>query len=459
MAVALVLVASACAWVGPRPAGDPPAGSELVGCDRAADTLVITNSSHLDPSCDYTGGVRITASDVTFDCRGALIRGATSGTGITIVSSADVDMADVTVQNCRTSGFLNGIRATRTGFRDLAAGVEYDHHLSDVMIKDSTVVGSRGVGIFVDGYVTRVTLTGLIVSGAGSTGIYLETGSRENTVAGNAFINNGYIENGPAGSLYDFAGTTLAFWGTGREGLAIDGSSDNVVRDNYFHGNSAGGIFLYTNCGEYPDRTRYFERRYPSDRNLITNNVFDGGWTAVWVGSRMGENVFPMECSNPPYFEGPVTQYILDRADDNVIRANQFDGPDYGVRVEDDGTQVLDNLFLGPDGRHHAIVVGTPHRTQYLGEPVRNARIEGNRSEIIANPNPFRWVHGVDGLTDVGNTAFGVPTSVCEGMTLPRGPFVMALEVGLPNPDGSIPPRPDLTFPVLDALPPCAPAN
>ncbi|MBK5289766.1 MAG: right-handed parallel beta-helix repeat-containing protein [Acidimicrobiia bacterium] len=431
----------------------------LIECDHAAAPLVIAVTSHLDPACDYTGGVTITASDITFDCQGAVIRGTTSGTGITIVSPVDVDMSNVTVQNCRTAGFLNGIRMTRTGFRDLAAGVEYEHHLRDIVIKDTSVVGSRGVGVYVDAYVTRVTLTGLIVSGAGSTGIYLETGSRENTVAGNSFINNGFVENGPGGSLYDFGGTTLAFWGTGREGLAIDGSSNNVVRDNWFHGNSAGGIFLYTNCGEYPDRTRYFERRYPSDRNVITNNVFDSGWTGVWVGSRMGENVFPMECSNVPYFEAPVTQYTLDRAADNVIRGNQFNGPDYGVRVEDDGTQVLDNLFLGPDAGHHAIVVGTPYRTQYLSDPVHNTRIQGNKSEIVGNPNPFRWVHGVDGLVDLDNTALGLPTAICEGVTLPRGPFVMALEVGLPNPDGSIPPRPDLAFPVLGPLPPCVGAT
>ena len=173
----------------------------------------------------------------------------------------------------------------------------------------------------------------------------------------------------------------------------------------------------------------------------------------------MGENVFPMECSNVPYFEAPVTQYTLDRAADNVVRDNQFNGPDYGVRVEDDGTQVLDNLFLGPDAGHHAIVVGTPYRTQYLGDPVHNIRIQGNRSEIVDNPDPYRWVHGVDGLTDLDNTALGQPTTLCEGATLPRGPFVMALEVGLPNPDGTVPPRPDLTFPVLGPLPPCVAAG
>lgn len=449
-------VAGACGWIGPRPAGDPPAGAVPIGCDQAAAPLVVSVSSYLDPSCEYTGGVRIVASGVTFDCRGARLVGADlTGSGITIVSPADTDMSGVTVQNCRTDGFLNGMRVTRNGFRELAVGVEYAHHLRDVTIKDSTVQHSRGVGVYVDGYVTEVTITGVLVQGAGSTGVYLETGSRQNTVEGNALIDNGFRENGPGGTLYDFNGTPIVYYGTGREGIAIDGSSDNVVRDNYFAGNSAGSVYLYTNCGEYPDRPAYFERRYPAVRNLITSNVFNGGWNGVWVGARMGENVYPMECSMTPYFEAPLTQYIRDRADHNVVEHNLFVNTDYGVRVEDDGTQVRDNLFFGPDGGHHAIVVGTPHRTRYLGDPVHDTAITGNRSAIVGNPNPYRWVHGVDGLVDVDNTALGAPTSLCEGATLPRGPFVMTLQIGLPNPDGSIPPWPGLVHPVLGPLPPC----
>lgn len=456
LAVVLAVVAGGCAWIGPRPSPEPPAGSVLVGCDRAADAVEVTVSSHLDPECIYTGGVRIVASEVSLDCRGAVIRGSGGGVGILIESPADVTMSDVTVRNCRTEGFLNGMKVTRAGFRELAAGVEYDHALRDVVIRDSTVSDSRGVGIFVDGYVTRVTLTGLAVQRAGSAGIYLETGSRANTVAHNLILDNGFRENGPGGSLFELDGTTLAYWGTGREGLAIDGSSDNVVLGNYFRGNSAGGVFLYTNCGEYPDRARYFERRYPSDRNVISTNVFDGGWHGVWVGSRMGENVFPMQCTNEPFFEAPFVTYILDRAADNVVTNNQFNATDYGVRVEDDGTKVLNNLFLGPGPGHHAIIVGTPKRTEVLGDPIHTTTVAGNRSEIVDHPDPFRWVHGVLGLVDLDNVALGAPSRFCEGVPPPRNPFVMTIEVGLPNPDGSIPPRPGLALPVLGPIPACA---
>jgi parallel beta-helix repeat protein len=189
---------------------------------------------------------------------------------------------------------------------------------------------------------------------------------------------------------------------------------------------------------------------------VIANNFFDGGWNGVWVGSRMGENVYPMQCSNEPFYEAGFVQYTLDRADDNTVRNNTFLNTDYGIRVEDDGTDVLDNTFSGSSGSHHAIIVGTPYRTQYLDDPIRDTTVTGNVSRITGNPNPFRWVHGVENLVDQDNVALGNVTPFCEGMPPPRGPFLMSLEIGFPNPDGSIPTRPDLKKPVLGPLPACS---
>ena len=126
---------------------------------------------------------------------------------------------------------------------------------------------------------------------AGSSGIYLETGSKQNLVERNHIDRNGFIENGAGGKAFSFLGADFWFWGVGREGISVDGSYENTIRSNVFSGNSAGGIFLYKNCGEYPDRNpdRWFERRDPADRNLIEDNLFFGGRNGIWVGSRMGE--------------------------------------------------------------------------------------------------------------------------------------------------------------------------
>jgi len=247
----------------------PDPGSQLIDCSQSGAPLVITVSSHLDPACTYTGGVRVAASGVVLDCQGASVQSApgAGGVGITVSTLSDTTMAGDVVRNCRVSGYLNSIRVTRTGFRSLAAGHEFDHTLSDVVIEDSEVSGSRGVGIYVDGYVNDVTIRRVAVIGAGSSGIYLEAGSRHNTVSGNVIHDNGFTENAGDGQLITLNGLQFRFWGIGREGLSIDGSSDNTVTGNSFAGNSAGGVFLYKNCGEYATQkpAQWWTRNYGAD--------------------------------------------------------------------------------------------------------------------------------------------------------------------------------------------------
>src|SRR5262245_2325425 len=113
--VALVAVAVACE----RPPLPPPApGSQVVGCDRAAERIVLTAASHLDRACTYTAGIDVVASSVTLDCQGATIRSApgAGGRGILIATPVGTPLHDVTVRNCHVEGFLNSLRVTRDGF-------------------------------------------------------------------------------------------------------------------------------------------------------------------------------------------------------------------------------------------------------------------------------------------------------------------------------------------------------
>src|SRR5262245_32053227 len=204
------------------PALDP--GSELITCDRARQRVDIPVRSQLDPACTWTRGVEILASNVTLDCQGAHIAAPDRRYGVYIHAPADTPLTNVTVRNCHVEGFLNNFHIEREGFRQLAAGVEYENGFSSITIEDSTSLDSRGVGIFVDGYVEGVTLRHLHVEGAGSTGIYLEAGSRNCVVEDSTIVGNGFGENSPAGDQFTFAGIDFWFWGTGREGIAIDGS-------------------------------------------------------------------------------------------------------------------------------------------------------------------------------------------------------------------------------------------
>ncbi len=396
----------------------------VIGCEQADEMVEITQSSRLDPSCEWTGGIRVVASDVTLDCQDARIVSTNVRYGIHIIAPVDTPLSNVTVRNCHVEGFLNCIHIEREGFRELPAGEEYENTFSNIVIEDGSVLNSRGVGLYVNGYVTDVTVRRLHIEGTGSSGIYLETGSRANFIEDNEIVNNGFRENGPGGQFFELAGTTFFFWGPGREGVAIDGSRDNVVRNNYFEGNSSGAILLYKNCGEFPDSNRYFERRYGSHGNVIEGNTFVGGDNGVWVASRMAENTIPMECTDPQY----ATGFVLDHADDNTVRGNLFENVTYPVRVEDDGTIVEDNEFVSDDPAHLAVLVGTPVRTSVLGLPVDRTRISGNQARIEGNQTPYRWVHGHADTTFANNRSFGDAVGFCEGEPPARGPFVMAIE-------------------------------
>ncbi|MGZ4675883.1 MAG: right-handed parallel beta-helix repeat-containing protein [Acidimicrobiia bacterium] len=460
-AVLVALVALAGAGAAPRAgatAGTALGAAATIGCDQAGSRLTLTTDTVLDPSCTYTAGFDITASDVTLDCAGAAIVGSGGGIGILVSTPADVDLGDVTIRNCHVDGFLNSIHLRRVGFGQLAAGHEYDHHLNDVTIVDSFLTNSRGVSIYVDGYVTATTIRHVVVTGAGSTGVYLDAGSRSNRVTGNLVIGNGFRENGPDGTNTTLNGVGFRYWGPGREGIAVDGSRDNLIARNWIVNNSAGGVFLYTNCGEYvhSDPANWVEHRYGAEGNRVVGNVIVGGENGVWVASRMGENVYPMDCSDVPYVTGPIQAITLDRAADNLVRENFLAELTYGIRVEDDRARVIGNRIQGADAGQWAVIVGTPYRTSVLGRPVADTLVRDNVADIAGNPDPFRWVDGIASLTARGNTANGEPTTFCPAPDLPRAVMVMVYAFALQDPNQPPVTKPDFEIPRLGAQPPCA---
>jgi len=432
--------------------------SQLIECDQADTRVTISVSSHLDPSCTWTRGVEIIASDVTLDCQGAQIAAPDRRYGVLIIAPIDEALSNITVRNCHIEGFLNNIHIEREGFFDLAEldeAAAYEHAFSNILIEDSTSLNSRGVGIFVDGFVTGVTLRNLHVEGSSSAGIYLEAGSKDNVVENSVIIDNGYGENGPSGQTFDFGGITFWFWGTGREGVAIDGSRFNTIRNNTFSGNPAAGVTLYKNCGEFVNTrpNNWWHRQYGADGNLIENNTFIGERYGVWIGSRMGENTLPMDCSDPPYLPG----YVLDYAADNVVRDNIFQGVTFGVRVEDDGATVEDNQFFSSDPAHQAVIVGTMQRTTALSLPVDGTTITGNQAWIDGNLSPYRWVHGETGTTFAGNDSLDRRAGLCEGEPPAIGPFVFVVDLVVYDPENPPVGDPPL-LPEPEPLAACAPS-
>ncbi|MCX7619951.1 MAG: right-handed parallel beta-helix repeat-containing protein [Acidimicrobiales bacterium] len=456
----LVLANTLSPLVAPRTAATAEHPS-LIGCAQANEHLVLIASAELDPNCTYTGGIEITNSGVLLDCRGAVIAATTEGAdhGILITAPASVALHNITIRNCTVEGFLNSVRISRTGFRSLAPGTEYHEAHHDIVIEDSTFRWSRGVGVFIDAYVTRVTLQRLRIEGAGSSGIYLEAGSRDNLIADNVIVGNGFRQNGPHGQSWTLGnGVNIWFWGTGREGISVDGSRHNRIIGNRLERNSAGGVFLYKNCGEFahqqPDR--WWERRYGADDNLIEGNHFVGEHTGVWIGSRMSENPLPMDCSDPAYVEEPLVRVTLDRARGNRVLGNEFRDVTFGVRVEDDDTAVIANRFGGADPSQLAVVVGTRWRTIRLGRPVTGTTIVANTAQIAGNMSPYRWTYGHSNTTFIDNNSLDLPAVFCQAPPIPTNPFIFVLAFVAIDPNDQPPTSAiNLALPRLPTLNPC----
>ena len=351
-----------------------------------------------------------------------------------ITADSDTVLAHITVRNCVISGFLNNVRVSRQGFRNLVPGSDYDAPFSDIVIENSRLVSSRGSGVFVNAYVTGVTLRHLDIGNSGGVGIYLEAGSKDNVVEHNTIHNNGFGDVDPVNGVpFDLGGgVQVRVLQTGREGIAIDGSRNNRIANNVIHSNAAGGIFLYKNCGEYATQkpNQWWQRNYGADGNVLDGNVIVNEAQGIWVGSRMAENQYFLDCSDPAYASGSLHRVHLDYAKNNVVRNNtlarggQCD-PGRGRRHHD--REQLDHQQR--PRAHGESSSARKLRTELLGQPVDGTSISGNRVTI---PNPaaaYGWVHGQTNTTFGANMVNGQPAALAAGTQPPINAWLFVVRV------------------------------
>ena len=391
----------------PTPVGTVDPASTLAGCDDANKRIAVTVSTHLDPSCTYTKGLEILASDVTVDCRGAHIERAPEvgqNRGISIETPTTVALHDITVRNCDVSNFPNGLRISREGFKTLAFGAEYLSVYDDVLIENNNFHHSENSGVFIDGFVTDVTFSRNTILSSGAVGLYLEAGSKDNVIVGNRIDDNGYQDVIPGPAYINFGGTDVPYISTGREGIAVDGSRNNLIRDNLITANSSGGIFLYKNCGEDATKPGHWVRNYGATGNIIRHNVITNGPNGVWVGSRASENQHFFDCTDTPLSSNPATLFeaFLDPASANTIEYNRIQGATNAIRVEDDRTMVRGNSIVGGTC---GVQIGTRYRTEVLNRPVTNTTITGNTTSGVTTP--YSWIFGKGTTKFQGNSGNG----------------------------------------------------
>ena len=407
-----------------------------IGCpDWEKDTTVqITESTTLPLGCKYdrVSVLIVNKSDLVFDCNGAELNGLDKkfrqavnttynlgeepvSVGIQVQSSENFQSRNVTVKNCNLTNYVRGIRIhfsmSAASISDLKSNTNVEvleNHLRDISpknirIENSTVNFSHKDGIFVSRFITDFVLDNSSVNSTGAVGLYLDSGSANNTISNTSFTKNGYSD-------YDISTRTIKrkVEDYSREALAIDSSMNNNIEKNTFMENSRGSLFIYKNCNEHYLDPNQIPRYQSADNNIVTDNSFDGDRVGVWIASRQSADLKALECAPPIVATGSIsygpvkedTEYYEDFAKNNQVLNNTFSNLNAGIIVEDDNSVIQGNMFTGTAINN--IIIGTRYRTGVLSHPVTNTTIDSNQFNSTTT-TPISLVYNPVGTVIINN--------------------------------------------------------
>lgn len=431
--------------------------------------------------CSYEGQVKFMAGGLTLDCNSSTIQGSPGGkaivspdgptagaipnahddlhsryttladdgdgvanpqpllAGIVIGRTAETGpdgcrlvgpaVSDVTIQNCRVTGFYQGIRLDRqlaykkvgsdceqpperTLYTGYVATFDYDDNYDEeyklertalynhapqrVRIIDSIVEKNGHAGIYVMPYSQSFSISGTTVQNNGSVGIYLSHETRYSTIDRSSIVHNGWGSNHSSVN-YRVAGVAQVEK-MAREGIAIDSSAHNTISRNHIVDNWDGGIALYKNCGEdSPNPGPIVIRKQHSDYNRILHNTIalhlerpessdEGSGYGVWLAMRQMQEYSTADgnskhCRDTPVAVDDVLR-SYDYANFNTIAYNSFEDNWASVRVGDDFNQIIGNQFHGDT--KYDMYIGEKYRGE-LGYPVRGTIVVKNRSFSVTS--------------------------------------------------------------------------
>ena len=355
----------------------PPA-TTVIDCTQLLpkQTVKVEGYSALSKGCDLKGqSIRFELQDShsSLDCQGAALStmsdDQSKASAITIKPKTDTAIEDIAVANCHVDGYGHALHIRQysqlnqryaSGFIDPAANRALAPR--DIRVTNVSSRNSINSGMFVGDHVHGVTFNKVHIQNAGTVGLYLEFGSRDNVIKNSVFVGNGFRTFKP-----------------NREAIAVDSSSNNRIENNQFIHNGAGSILLYRNCFEHaddPTRGNHFKRTESSRDNIIRGNVFQDEPVGIWVASRQSRNLKGFECGAYLVKQTLFASYHLDSAKDNQIINNHFQQVEQGIIVEDDGTLITGNQFAADVNL--PIHIGSEVREQTDAGAIKGTMIRGN---------------------------------------------------------------------------------
>jgi hypothetical protein len=391
------------------------------------ETVLPSGHYKLIADCEYKTKIQILDSDVTLDCNGATLQGNDQklwaaiiiGSEDTARYAGDV-IKNITIKNCdirnyqykdeegkpqgfgvivknqmsKEVRFAHNKKIARLPLNSPTIKKLYDdfrdHSPKNVVLENISVRNVGRSGVLISSFVTGVKMNKLNIQDASNSGLYIGPGSQHN------IVENSEIKK------------------SGREGLALDSCSKNIVKDSRFIDNKSGGVTLFKNCWEdqvlddhwYPleKDLAYFEgfpRMESADDNQIIGNNFQQMPFGIWIAWRQSKDLRKFGCGDAsPYphkvpeglvslaeeagikwrFNGSPSNmdsmFFEDFAKGNLVKGNSFNGTvKRGIIVEDDNNIIEKNLFTGSN---IYVDVGTPFRSKYLNHSVKGTVLRNN---------------------------------------------------------------------------------
>lgn len=312
------------------------AGGQCPSADATAaeiEPLVIT--ADLTMRSDRAGTIEFGADGITLDCAGHEIRG--SGTaGIRVDGRSNV-----TIRNCRVVGFDRGIELVDTvdsrvlGNTAEAGAVGFSLTGSDGnQLKDNEAVLAE-LGIGLSGSDSNEIVGNSTVRGA--SGIFVFS-SHRNTLGDNAVFNAQRGVN-VVGNANKVDGNEIDMTETGRDGLSVEGSNNEVTNNTFTGGRS--GIEIQGDAakvtGNELTNVDYGIEVAGTD-HLVADNVIDSRYVGITIGA--SESTI----SGNQVRDGAVG-YILAQANGSTIKNNFAERSETGFKINTS----RQNLFTGND--------------------------------------------------------------------------------------------------------------
>jgi len=216
--------------------------------------------------------------NVTLNCSGVILDGAV-GANMTAVIFAQPNsvIIEPTIVNART-----GINLVPYNHKEVWEQLEYLSEEDGMSLVNANrgsghqrVVAGNFTNCKVGCYVHALNVGAEITQSTfarNRLSVYLDAYSTQTLVQSNEFHRQGS----------GWKDKSLGWFAAGRESIAIDGSSDNIIDSNTFDISTRKAfIEIYKNCGE-----NNIPRWEGSINNTIKDNTFNSGSIGIWVSSR-----------------------------------------------------------------------------------------------------------------------------------------------------------------------------